>query len=511
MLEYADGDKLYVPVASLNLIHRYTGAESEAAPLHSLGSERWSKARARAKERAADVAAELLQVQARRAAKAGTPMAVDEADYSLFCEGFPFQPTIDQQKAIDAVLADLAGSKPMDRVVCGDVGFGKTEVALRACFAAARAGKQVCVLAPTTLLVQQHEKNFRDRFAQYDTGPAGAGRPFRIAALSRLRTAKEQAAMLEELRDGKIDIVIGTHRLLQDDVRFKDLGLVVVDEEHRFGVRHKERLKNLRAEVHLLTLTATPIPRTLNMSLAGLRDMSIIATPPASRLAIRTFVAEWDNALVYEACLRELRRGGQIYVLHNEVRSIERFAADLQKLVPEGRVRFAHGQMRERELEQVMLDFYHGRFNILVCTTIIESGIDVPTANTILIYRADHLGYLAQPCTNCAGASAAAITAHTPTCWCRANVPCRPTPRSAWRRSRNWANSAPASCWPHTTWKSAAPASCWARTSPARSRKSASPCMPSCWLMRYARYAPAASTTRRSARPPAKWISACPR
>ena len=383
VLEYAEGDKLYVPVASLNLIHRYTGAENEAAPLHALGSERWSKATAKAREKAADVAAELLQVQARRAAKAGTPLPFDQADYDRFCEGFPFQPTPDQQKAIDAVLADLAGSKPMDRVVCGDVGFGKTEVALRACFAAARAGKQVCVLAPTTLLVQQHEKNFRDRFADW---------PLRIAALSRLRTPKEQAAMLEELREGKIDIVIGTHRLLQDDVRFKDLGLVVVDEEHRFGVRHKERLKNLRAEVHLLTLTATPIPRTLNMSLAGLRDMSIIATPPASRLAIRTFVAEWDNALVYEACLRELRRGGQVYVLHNEVRSIERFSADLQKLVPEGRVRFAHGQMRERELEQVMLDFYHGRFNILVCTTIIESGIDVPTANTMLIDRADHLG-----------------------------------------------------------------------------------------------------------------------
>ncbi len=383
VLEYADGDKLYVPVASLNLIHRYTGAENEAAPLHALGSERWSKATAKAREKAADVAAELLQVQARRAAKQGTPLPFDQADYNRFCEGFPFQPTPDQQKAIDAVLADLAGSKPMDRVVCGDVGFGKTEVALRACFAAARAGKQVCVLAPTTLLVQQHEKNFRDRFADW---------PLRIAALSRLRSAKEQAAMLEELREGKIDIIIGTHRLLQDDVRFKDLGLVVVDEEHRFGVRHKERLKNLRAEVHLLTLTATPIPRTLNMSLAGLRDMSIIATPPASRLAIRTFVAEWDNALVYEACLRELRRGGQVYVLHNEVRSIERFAGDLQKLVPEGRVRFAHGQMRERELEQVMLDFYHGRFNILVCTTIIESGIDVPTANTILIDRADHLG-----------------------------------------------------------------------------------------------------------------------
>ena len=383
VLEYADGDKLYVPVASLNLIHRYTGAETEQAPLHSLGSDRWSKARAKARERAADVAAELLQVQARRAAKQGTPLSMDDADYQRFAEAFPFQPTLDQQKAIDAVLADLSASKPMDRVVCGDVGFGKTEVALRACFAAARAGKQVCVLAPTTLLVQQHEKNFRDRFADW---------PFRIAALSRLRSAKEQAVILDEVREGKIDIVIGTHRLLQDDVKFKDLGLVVVDEEHRFGVRHKERLKNLRAEVHLLTLTATPIPRTLNMSLAGLRDLSIIATPPASRLAIRTFVAEWDNALVYEACLRELRRGGQIYVLHNEVKDIERFSDELQKLVPEGKVRFAHGQMRERELEQVMLDFYHGRFNILVCTTIIESGIDVPTANTILIDRADHLG-----------------------------------------------------------------------------------------------------------------------
>jgi transcription-repair coupling factor (superfamily II helicase) len=390
VLEYAGGDKLYVPVASLNLIHRYTGAEPESAPLHSLGSERWAKAQARARERAADVAAELLQIQARRAATPGTPLRVDDADYARFCEGFPFHATPDQQKAIDAVLTDLAATKPMDRVVCGDVGFGKTEVALRACFVAARAGKQVCVLAPTTLLVQQHEKNFRDRFAHYSQ--SDSGRPLRIAALSRLRTAKEQNALLDELTEGRIDIVIGTHRLLQDDVRFKDLGLVVVDEEHRFGVRHKERLKNLRAQVHLLTLTATPIPRTLNMSLAGLRDLSIIATPPASRLAIRTSVAEWDNALVYEACLRELKRGGQIYVLHNEVRDIERFTTDLQKLVPEGRVRFAHGQMRERELEQVMLDFYHARFNVLVCTTIIESGIDVPTANTIIIDRADQLG-----------------------------------------------------------------------------------------------------------------------
>ncbi|MDP3295209.1 MAG: transcription-repair coupling factor [Nevskia sp.] len=394
VLEYADADKLYVPVASLNQIHRYTGAEEQAAPLHSLGSDRWSKARAKAKERAADVAAELLQIQARRAAREGMALPVDVEAYARFNEGFRFITTPDQQKAIDAVLADMAVPKPMDRVVCGDVGFGKTEVALRAAFAAAVNGKQVCVLAPTTLLVQQHEKNFRDRFAQYcEAIGEPAGTPsIRIAGLSRLRTAKEQKALLDDLATGQVDIVIGTHRLIQDDVRFADLGLVIVDEEHRFGVRHKERLKNLRAEVHLLTLTATPIPRTLNMSMAGLRDLSIIATPPPSRLAIRTFVSEWDSALVYEACLRELRRGGQVYFLHNEVKDIERFAAEIQTLVPEGKVRVAHGQMRASELEQVMLDFYHARFNILVCTTIIESGIDVPTANTILIDRADHLG-----------------------------------------------------------------------------------------------------------------------
>ncbi|MEQ1437806.1 transcription-repair coupling factor [Fontimonas sp. SYSU GA230001] len=383
VLEYANDGKLYVPVASLNLIHRYTGGEPETAPLHSLGSDRWAKAQARAREKAHDVAAELLQAQARRMAKPGLALEFDEAEYARFCEGFPFAPTPDQQSAIDAVLADLRAERPMDRVVCGDVGFGKTEVALRAAFVAARGGRQVCVLAPTTLLVEQHAKNFADRFA---------GFPIRVAALSRMRTTKEQSALLKQLAEGSLDVVIGTHRLLQDDVRFKNLGLVIVDEEHRFGVRHKERLKNLRAEVDLLTLTATPIPRTLNMSLAGLRELSIIATPPASRLAIKTQVSEWSNALVQEACLRELRRGGQIYVLHNEVRDIESFSRKLQELVPEGRVRHAHGQMRERELEQVMLDFYHQRFNILVCTTIIESGIDVPTANTIIIDRADQFG-----------------------------------------------------------------------------------------------------------------------
>ncbi|MES2683480.1 MAG: transcription-repair coupling factor [Pseudomonadota bacterium] len=383
VLEYSDGDKLYVPVGSLAQIHRYTGSEAEAAPLHSLGNERWEKAQKKAREKAHDVAAELLKIQARRSAKPGLKLDLDSEDYERFVAAFPFTTTPDQQTAIDAVLADLQLEKPMDRVICGDVGFGKTEVALRATFAVARAGRQVCVLAPTTLLAEQHAKNFSDRFADW---------PIRVAALSRLRTTKEQNAALKELEEGKLDVVIGTHRLLQPDIKFKDLGLVVVDEEHRFGVRHKERLKNLRAEVDLLTLTATPIPRTLNMSLAGLRDMSIIATPPPSRQAIKTTVAEWDNGLVYEACLRELKRGGQIYFLHNEVRDIELFADNIQKLVPEGKVRFAHGQMRERELEQVMLDFYHNRFNILVCTTIIESGIDVPSANTILIDRADMLG-----------------------------------------------------------------------------------------------------------------------
>jgi transcription-repair coupling factor (superfamily II helicase) len=383
VLEYAGCDKLYVPVGALSQIHRYTGAEDQSAPLHSLGTDRWSKAQARAREKAHDVAAELLQVQARRMAKPGLKLDIDAEDYRRFCDSFPFTPTPDQQKAIDAVLADLQADKTMDRVVCGDVGFGKTEVALRAAFAVAHAGRQVCLLAPTTLLVEQHAKNFADRFAGWN---------IRMAALSRMRSGKEQTTLLQQLAAGELDVVIGTHRLLQTDVKFKDLGLVVVDEEHRFGVRHKERLKNLRAEVDLLTLTATPIPRTLNMGLAGLRDLSIIATPPPSRLAIKTFVAEWDNGLVYEACQRELRRGGQVYVLHNDVADIPEFARKLQQLVPEGKVRFAHGQMRERELEQVMLDFYHQRFNILVCTTIIESGIDVPTANTILIDRADLLG-----------------------------------------------------------------------------------------------------------------------
>jgi transcription-repair coupling factor (superfamily II helicase) len=383
VLEYAGGDKLYVPVGSLSQVHRFLGTEAEQAPLHTLGSDRWDKVRARARQRAHDVAAELLQIQARRTLRPGHAFIVNDEDYGRFCAEFPFSTTPDQQKAIDDVLAGLAADRPMDRVVCGDVGFGKTEVALRAAFAVVRNGRQVCVLVPTTLLAQQHFRNFSDRFANW---------PVRVGVLSRLHGGREQKALLDGLGNGTVDVVIGTHRLLQDDVRFKNLGLVIVDEEHRFGVRHKEKLKNLRAEVDLLTLTATPIPRTLNMSLAGLRDLSLIATPPQGRLPIKTFVAERDRGLIHEACLRELRRGGQVYFLHNEVRDIERIAQELRTLLPEGQIRVAHGQMRERELEQVMLDFYHQRFNVLVCTTIIESGIDVPTANTLIVDRADTLG-----------------------------------------------------------------------------------------------------------------------
>jgi transcription-repair coupling factor (superfamily II helicase) len=382
-LEYAGGDRLYVPVQSLDLISRYTGTSADTAPLHRLGSDQWEKARRRAAKRARDVAAELLDVYARRAARPGRVLRCDEQDYRSFCEGFPFEETTDQAQAIEAVLDDLAGSTPMDRVVCGDVGFGKTEVALRAAFAAVAAGSQVAMLVPTTLLAQQHFQTFSDRFADS---------PVRVEVLSRFRSAAEIRQVREGLAEGKVDIVVGTHRLLQRDVHFADLGLAIIDEEHRFGVRHKERLRQLRAEVDVLTLTATPIPRTLNMAMGGLRDLSIIATPPSERLAVKTFVTQWQDALIREACLREIRRGGQVYFLHNKVETIEKAASRIEALVPEARVRVAHGQMRERDLEQIMLDFYHRRFNVLVCTTIIESGIDVPTANTIVMDRADHLG-----------------------------------------------------------------------------------------------------------------------
>jgi transcription-repair coupling factor (superfamily II helicase) len=382
-LEYAGGDKLYVPVASLHLISRYTGASPEQAPLHRLGSGQWQRARRRAAEQARDVAAELLDVYARREARQGRALPKPDEAYTAFAAGFPFEETPDQQDAINDVIADLTTGRSMDRLVCGDVGFGKTEVAMRAAFLSVHGGTQVAVLVPTTLLAQQHYRNFRDRFADL---------PVRIEVLSRFRSAKEQEQLLVALAEGKIDIIIATHKLLHTSVSFKDLGLVIIDEEQRFGVRQKERLKALRAEVDILTLTATPIPRTLNMALAGLRELSIIATPPPRRLAVKTFVREWNRALLREACLREIHRGGQVYFLHNEVRNIEKIASELSEIMPEARLRIAHGQMPERELESIMQDFYHQRFNILVCTTIIESGIDIPNANTIIINRADHLG-----------------------------------------------------------------------------------------------------------------------
>ncbi|HEX2083178.1 MAG TPA: transcription-repair coupling factor, partial [Xanthomonadaceae bacterium] len=370
----AKGDRLYVPVAQLHLVSRYSGASPETAPLHNLGGEQWTKAKRKAAEKVRDVAAELLEIQAKRQAR---------AMYEPFAATFPFEETPDQHAAIEAVIRDLASSQPMDRVVCGDVGFGKTEVAVRAAFVAAAAGKQVAVLVPTTLLAEQHYRNFSDRFADW---------PIRVEVLSRFKSPKEIKAELAKLAEGKIDVIVGTHRLLQPDVRFKDLGLVIVDEEQRFGVRQKEALKALRANVHLLTLTATPIPRTLNMAMAGLRDLAIIATPPAHRLAVQTFVLPWDGTTLREAFQRELARGGQVYFLHNDVESIGRMQRELQELVPEARIGIAHGQMPERELEQVMLDFHKQRFNVLLCSTIIESGIDIPNANTIVINRADKFG-----------------------------------------------------------------------------------------------------------------------
>jgi transcription-repair coupling factor (superfamily II helicase) len=383
MLSYAGGDKLYVPVSSLHLVSRYTGSDPETAPLHRLGSRQWEKARRKAATRVRDIAAELLDLYARRQARQGFSFALDRKLYAEFASGFPFEETPDQQDAIDAVINDLESKQPMDRVVCGDVGFGKTEVALRAAFVAVQAGRQVALLVPTTLLAQQHFSTFSDRLADW---------PVRVDLLSRFRTGSQSREVLERLREGKVDIVIGTHRLIQKDIRFNKLGLVIIDEEQRFGVQQKERLKQLRAEVDLLTLTATPIPRTLNMAMTGIRDLSIIATPPARRMAVKTLISEWDRSLLREALLRELQRGGQVFFLHNEVKTIERIAREVQELAPQARLAVAHGQMAERDLEKVMLDFYRQRFNILVCTTIIESGIDVPTANTIIINRADRFG-----------------------------------------------------------------------------------------------------------------------
>ena len=383
VLQYADDAKLYVPVTSLHLIARYTGSDEALAPLHKLGSEQWQKAKRKAAEQVRDVAAELLDIYARRAARKGYAFKDPAADYETFSAAFPFEETVDQQAAIDAVRQDMLSGKPMDRLVCGDVGFGKTEVAMRAAFIAVHSGKQVAVLVPTTLLAEQHYNSFRDRFADW---------PVRVEVLSRFKSAKEIAEAAALLAEGKVDIVIGTHRLLQSDIRFKNLGLLIIDEEHRFGVRQKEQLKALRSEVDILTLTATPIPRTLNMAVAGMRDLSIIATPPARRLSVRTFVMERQPAVIKEALLRELLRGGQVYYLHNDVKTIEKCAADLAALVPEARIAIGHGQMPERQLEQVMSDFYHKRFNVLVASTIIETGIDVPSANTIIIERADKFG-----------------------------------------------------------------------------------------------------------------------
>jgi len=382
-LEYAGGDKLYVPVSSLHLISRYSGADVEHAPLHRLGGEQWKKAKRRAQEKIRDVAAELLEIHAKRAARGGLSHCLDKQAYETFAADFPFEETADQATAIDAVVTDLQAPHSMDRVVCGDVGFGKTEVAMRAAFVAVHNGKQVAILVPTTLLAQQHYQNFRDRFADW---------PVRVEVLSRFVTPKRQKQILEDTAVGKVDILIGTHKLIQKRVQYQNLGLVIVDEEQRFGVRQKEHFKRLRSEVDLLTLTATPIPRTLNMSLSGLRDISIIASPPEGRHPIQTFVSEWIDSLIQEAILREIRRGGQVFFVHNKIETMERMAEEIQRMVPEARIRVAHGQMPERELEQIMLDFYHQRFNVLLCTTIIESGIDIPSANTIVIHRADLFG-----------------------------------------------------------------------------------------------------------------------
>ncbi|MBN6492450.1 transcription-repair coupling factor [Acinetobacter pittii] len=382
-LDYAEEAKVYVPVTNLHLISRYSGGDPDLAPLHKIGTDAWSKAKRKALEQIHDVAAELLHIQARRQSKPGFGFEIDQSLYMQFASGFAYEETLDQANAIEATLYDMQQAKPMDRLVCGDVGFGKTEVAMRAAFVAVQNGKQVAVLVPTTLLAQQHYESFKDRFADW---------PVRIEVLSRFGSNKTHTKNIEDLAEGKVDIVVGTHKLLQENVQFKDLGLMVVDEEHRFGVRDKERIKALRADVDMLTLTATPIPRTLNMAFSGMRDLSIIATPPARRLAVKTFVQEHAEASIKEAILRELLRGGQVYFLHNEVDTIERAAENIRVLVPEARVAVAHGQMRERELEQVMQQFYHKEYNVLVCSTIIETGIDVPNANTILIERADKLG-----------------------------------------------------------------------------------------------------------------------
>ncbi|MDT8428189.1 MAG: transcription-repair coupling factor [Pseudomonadales bacterium] len=382
-LEYANSAKLYVPVSSLHLISRYGGTDPELAPLNHLGNDQWQKAKRKAAEKVRDVAVELLDIYARREARKGLSYRCENIDYENFAAGFPFEETPDQQDTITAVLDDMKSERPMDRLICGDVGFGKTEVAMRAAFVAVQNGKQVAILVPTTLLAQQHFESFRDRFANW---------PVAVDMLSRFRSTKQQQETIDRIATGRVDIVVGTHRLLQNSIQYKDLGLLIIDEEHRFGVQQKEKLKSLRANVDILTLTATPIPRTLNLAMSGARDLSLIVTPPSRRLSVKTFVREKQDSLIKEAVMRELLRGGQVFYLHNEVKTIEKSAAHLHELIPEARVCVAHGQLPERELEQVMADFYHRRHNILVCSTIIETGIDIPNANTIIIDRADQLG-----------------------------------------------------------------------------------------------------------------------
>ncbi|GAA6205445.1 transcription-repair coupling factor [Thalassotalea sp. SU-HH00458] len=382
-LSYAGESKLYVPVASLHLISRYSGSDAENAPLHKLGNDTWTKAKQKAAEKVKDVAAELLDIYAKRANNKGYQFTRNKDDYIAFANSFGFEETHDQEQAINAVVSDMLSDKTMDRLVCGDVGFGKTEVAMRAAFIAVNDGKQVAILVPTTLLAQQHYENFKDRFANW---------PVSVEVLSRFKTTKQQNEVIAKVESGHIDILIGTHKLLQNSIKYHDLGLLIIDEEHRFGVKQKEKIKKLRSNVDILTLTATPIPRTLNMAMGGMRDLSIIATPPAKRLAVKTFVRQRDDALIRESILREILRGGQVYFLHNNVDTIEKVAADIQNLLPEAKIVTAHGQMRERDLERIMSDFYHQRFNVLVSTTIIETGIDVPSANTIIMDRADHLG-----------------------------------------------------------------------------------------------------------------------
>ncbi|MBA3536368.1 MAG: transcription-repair coupling factor, partial [Tatlockia sp.] len=383
VLAYAGEDKIYVPVTSLHFISRYTGVDSEHAPLHKLGSDLWQREKKKAAEKIHDVAIELLEIYAKREAKPGHAYEFQPSEYQAFASGFPFTETTDQLRAIEEIITDLQAARPMDRLICGDVGFGKTEVAMRAAFLAVQNNRQVCVLVPTTLLAGQHFDTFRDRFAQF---------PITIELLSRFRSGKESEKVIESLKNGRVDIVIGTHKLFSKGIEYHNLGLLIIDEEHRFGVKQKEHIKALRTEVDILSMTATPIPRTLNMAMANIRDISLIATPPAKRLAIKTFWQERNDSVLREAILREILRGGQVFFLHNNVQTIERTCQELQTLIPEAKIQSAHGQMRERSLERIMSDFYHHRFNVLVCTTIIETGIDIPTANTIIIDRADKFG-----------------------------------------------------------------------------------------------------------------------